>query len=132
MAPSIRIRSPRSVRAVRADAPAADLSGSPCIEPGDWPRLFTERLNAGDIEGVVALYEADARFVIRSGETLAGREQIRPVLAGLIDAKTCMQSRVVQAVAAGDVAILYTDFQGTRVDASGGPIGMQHKEIEVL
>src|SRR5262249_27032034 len=38
-------------------------------KPGDWPRLFTERLNAGNLEGVMELYESDARFVAPSGET---------------------------------------------------------------
>lgn len=107
-------------------------AGRPCVEPEDWPRLFSERLNAGDLDGVVALYEPDARFVTPSGETLAGREQIRPVLTGLIDAQTRLLGRVVNAVAAGGVVVLYTDFQGTTVDASGRTIEIEHKAIEVL
>jgi uncharacterized protein (TIGR02246 family) len=102
------------------------------VEPQDWPRIFTERINAGDLDGAAALYEPDARFVTPAGETLVGREQMRRVLAGLIDAKTRMQSRVVQAVAAGDVAILYTDFHRTAVEASGKRVESHQKAIEVL
>ena len=56
-------------------------------QPEDWPRVFERHLNAGDLDAVMALYEPEARFVARSGETLTGREQIRNVLAGMIDAK---------------------------------------------
>jgi len=61
-----------------------------------------------------------------------GREQMRRVLAGLIDAKTHMQCRVVKAVVTGDVAVLYTDFQGTTVEASGKTVVINQKAIEVL
>jgi uncharacterized protein (TIGR02246 family) len=65
--------------------------------PEDWPRRFTEHLNAGDLEAVLALYEPDARFVARSGETIVGRERIRQVLRRMIDTKTRLRGRVVRA-----------------------------------
>ncbi len=100
--------------------------------PEDWPRAFTEHVNAGDLEAVVALYDADARFVARSGETIVGREQMREVLRGLIDAKTRLQAHVVRAVTLGDVALLYSDFDGTTLDASGRQTELHHRAIEVL
>ena len=57
-------------------------------KPEDWPRMFTQHLNAGDLDAVMELYEPDARFVTRSGETIVGRDKIRDVLAGMIKAKT--------------------------------------------
>ena len=63
-------------------------------EPQEWPRLFEQALEAGDLEAVVGLYEPDARFVARPGETLVGRDRIRDVLAGLIRAKTRLRGRV--------------------------------------
>ena len=65
-------------------------------KPDGWPRVFERYLNAGDLDAVMALYEPEARFVARSRETLTGREQIRNVLAGMIDAKTRLHSRVVK------------------------------------
>ena len=61
----------------------------------------------------MALYESEARFVARSGETLVGHDQIRKVLGGIIDAKTWLDSRVLRTVTVGDIAQLYTDFEGT-------------------
>ena len=78
------------------------------------------------------MYETDARLVTRSGETLAGHDQIRPVLAGLIAAKTQLRSRVVKAVIVGEVAQLYTDFEGTSLDASGQTAPARYQAIEVL
>jgi ketosteroid isomerase-like protein len=70
--------------------------------------------------------------VARSGETVVGRERIRQVLRGMIDTKTRLHGRVVRAVAIGDVALLYTDFDGTAVDAPGRRAEVHHKTIEVL
>ena len=40
------------------------------IRPEDWPRVFEQHLNVGDLDAMMALYEPEARFVSRSGETL--------------------------------------------------------------
>lgn len=100
--------------------------------PEDWPRVFEEHLGAGDLEAVVALYEPDARFVARSGETVDGRDRIRDVLAGLIRARTRLRSRVVKAVTVGDIALLYTDFLGSSVGPSGETVAVQQKAVEIL
>jgi ketosteroid isomerase-like protein len=80
----------------------------------------------------MALYEPEARFVARSGETLVGRDAIRKVLAGMIEAKTQFQSRVVRAVTVGEIAQLYTDFEGTKIGDSGNTVPVRNKAIEVL
>jgi len=82
-------------------------------KPEEWPDLFEQHLNAGDLEAVAALYHPDASFMPKSGETIRGRDEIRAVLSGLIDSKARLQGRVVKAVVAGDVAVLYTDWHGT-------------------
>ena len=101
-------------------------------KPEDWPRVFEQHLNAGDLEAVMALYDAEARFVTRSGETLVGRDAIHEVLAGMIAAKTQFRSRVVRAITIDDTAPLYTDFEGTTVNSSGNTVPVQSKAIEVL
>jgi ketosteroid isomerase-like protein len=101
-------------------------------KPEDWPRVFEQHLNAGDLEATLALYDREARFVAPSGETLAGHDGIRPVLAGLIGAGTRFQSRVVKAVVSGEIAVLYTDFSGTTRDARGETVPIRSAAIEVL
>jgi uncharacterized protein (TIGR02246 family) len=100
--------------------------------PEDWPRVFEQYLNAGDLDAVMTLYEPEARFVTKSGETLIGRDRIRKVVGGMIEAKARLHGRVVQAIAIGDIAQLYTDFEGTMNDDSGRTVAIHSKAIEVL
>jgi len=99
--------------------------------PESWPGLFESRLNTGDLESVMALYEPNARFVAKTGETVAG-DGIRQALADMIDAQTRLQSRVVKSVTVDDIALLYTNFQGSSVDPSGKTIAIRYQAIEVL
>jgi ketosteroid isomerase-like protein len=48
-------------------------------EPEDIARLFVERANARDLDGLVALYEPDAVLGYPPGETTVGRDAIRAV-----------------------------------------------------
>lgn len=55
-------------------------------KPEDLARLFVERANAGDVEGLVALYEADA--VVAVGDPVAsGHEAIREFYTGVLAKK---------------------------------------------
>jgi ketosteroid isomerase-like protein len=50
----------------------------------------------------------------------------------MICSKTKLHSRVIRAVTVGDIAQLYTDFEGTALDSSGQTIEARNKAIEVL
>jgi len=74
-------------------------------KPEDWPRVFEQHLNGGDLDAVMAC--------VRTGSSLrdaglarhwSGRDAIREVLAGMIAAKTQFRSRVARAVTVGDIA----------------------------
>ena len=52
--------------------------------PEDITRLFVERSNAGDAEGVAALYEEDAVLAYPPGRTTVGRAAIRELWAGVL------------------------------------------------
>ena len=54
------------------------------------------------------------------------------MIAGLIRSNTKMESRVLRAVTLDDLAVLYTDFDGTTNDASGKKIELRSRAIEVL
>jgi uncharacterized protein (TIGR02246 family) len=102
------------------------------LQPEDWPALFERYLNDGDLESAVALYDLDATFVAKSGDTVVGRDAIRGVLSGLIVGKARLHGTVVRAVTAGDVAVLYTDWQGTLTGPSGEAAKEDTRAIEVL
>jgi uncharacterized protein (TIGR02246 family) len=100
--------------------------------PQDWPKVFEQHLNAGDLDAVVSLYEPTARFVAPSGQPIIGRDGIREVIAGLIQTKSKFKSQVLKVVAIDDLALLYTDFDVTTADASGKLIELRSRAIEVL
>lgn len=45
--------------------------------PEDLSRFFVERANAGDVEGLVRLYEPDAVLALATGEVARGEQAIR-------------------------------------------------------
>ena len=101
-------------------------------DPEDWPGVFAEHLNTGDLDEVMSLYDPDARFVAPSGETLIGRDRIRQVIAGLIQSQTKFQCRVLRVTRIDDLALLYTDFEVASINGSGKTIKTTSKAIEVL
>jgi ketosteroid isomerase-like protein len=54
-------------------------------EPEDLSRLFVERANAGDVEGLVALYEPDAVLATPDGGAVRGEAEIRRFYGALTD-----------------------------------------------
>jgi ketosteroid isomerase-like protein len=57
------------------DAQAAQRA----LQPEDLDRLFLKRANAGDVDGVVALYEPGAVLAFPPGRLAIGTEAIRRV-----------------------------------------------------
>jgi ketosteroid isomerase-like protein len=53
-------------------------------KPEDLARLFVERANAGDVEGLVALYEPNAVLACSNGKVATGSDQIRDFYAALL------------------------------------------------
>ena len=53
-------------------------------EPEDLARLFVERANAGDAEGLALLYEPDAVLAFPPGQQNVGREAIRHLMEQML------------------------------------------------
>ncbi|MFI5953328.1 YybH family protein [Cryptosporangium sp. NPDC051539] len=53
-------------------------------KPEDLARLFVERANANDAEGIAALYEPDAVLGYPPGETTVGRDAIRALFEQVV------------------------------------------------
>jgi ketosteroid isomerase-like protein len=61
-----------------------DAERERAIQPDDLSRLIVQRLNAGDVDGVVALYEPDAVLALPDGQVATGAEEIRAVYDQLL------------------------------------------------
>ena len=82
------------------------LAYKPATEPNDLEQLFIERANAGDIDGLVALYEPDAVVDFGNGRIAEGAAQIRDSLVEfLADRPQFKPSNQVAALCGGDLAL---------------------------
>lgn len=59
-------------------------TSEPALDPEDLARFFVERGNAGDVEGLVRLYEPDAVLACPDGSLAVGSEAIRRFYAELL------------------------------------------------
>jgi uncharacterized protein (TIGR02246 family) len=88
-------------------------------EPEDLARLFVERANAGDAEGIVQLYEPDAVLAYPPGSQTVGREAIRAVIEQMLSHATHFEvEEPLPTVRNGDLAVTSTkpaDNTGGRV-----------------
>jgi ketosteroid isomerase-like protein len=93
--------------------PVADADADPrAREPEDLDRLFLERANAGDVDGVVALYEPDAVLAFAPGQVAVGTDAIRRVYAELLVSPPVFTGEVRPAIRNGDIAITSTTRAG--------------------
>lgn len=78
----------------------------PALEPEDLARFFVERANAGDLDGLVALYEPGAVVARSNGSVAVGADEIRALYARMLARKSHFEP-VTQAPALrnGDIAL---------------------------
>ncbi|AXK35330.1 nuclear transport factor 2 family protein [Streptomyces armeniacus] len=75
-------------------------------EPNDLGRYFVERANAGDVAGLVALYEPDAVLAFPPGRLATGHAEIREVYEQFVAAAPVLSpGRQHPALVAGDLAL---------------------------
>jgi ketosteroid isomerase-like protein len=85
----------------------------PAAQPEDLGRYFPERANAGDLEGLVALYEPGAVLAFPAGRLTAGQDEIRKVYAELLADKPSFSSAGQSpAIRNGDLALTSTRLPG--------------------
>ncbi len=78
-------------------------------DPEELGRLITERLNAGDVDGLVALYEADAVLALPGGRVAAGAAQIRAAYERIVtDRPRFAPGTPRPTIRSGDLALTST------------------------
>ncbi|MGI5493539.1 YybH family protein [Microtetraspora malaysiensis] len=76
------------------------------VQPEDLSRFIVERLNAGDVEGLVALYEPDAVLALPNGQVATGSEEIRQAYKHLVaDRPTFTPGQQLPTLRNGDLAL---------------------------
>jgi len=89
----------------------------PAATPEDLARLFVERANANDADGIAALYEPDAVLGYPPGEQTVGRDAIRELFARVVTKIPPMQvEEPLPTLYYGDLALTAT----RPADGTGG------------
>jgi ketosteroid isomerase-like protein len=78
----------------------------PALAPEDLARFFLLRANAGDIEGLVALYEPEAVLAVSDSQVAIGTEAIRDFYSKLLSDRPKFESGQQRpALRNGDLAL---------------------------
>jgi uncharacterized protein (TIGR02246 family) len=80
------------------------------VEPSDIHGQVERAFNAGDADGLVALYEPDARMVNPDGSFAIGHDAIREIWAGFISLGGQITMSTRYAVEMGDIALLSNEW----------------------
>jgi ketosteroid isomerase-like protein len=97
---------------VSEDAAGDNAERQRAEQPEDLGRFFVERANAGDLEGLVALYEPSAVLAVPGGAPTAGTDAIRRALGQFLSGNPKVSGVSQPALRFGDLALTSTRFDG--------------------
>jgi ketosteroid isomerase-like protein len=102
-----------------AGGPVRSTTRTAAAEPNDLSRYWIERANAGDVEGLVALYEPNAVLAFPPGHLATGHAEIRRVYEQLVAAAPpLLPGRQHAALVSDDLAM-------TTCTQSGGEVSVE-------
>jgi ketosteroid isomerase-like protein len=97
---------------------AAEVVREPARDPQDLEPMFVTRQRAGDVDGMVALYEPDAIVDCGDGPPLRGLDAIRAYFAGTVaEGRQFSFGKQRPAVIVGELALTSSRFPGGSVSS---------------
>jgi uncharacterized protein (TIGR02246 family) len=99
--------------------------------PEDVIRGFADRLNSGDVDGALELYEPGATFVPEPGTTVSGRDEIRQALEHFAALRPTLTGEIEGVREGGGVALVLNRWS-LRGEGPGGPVEMSGTSADVL
>jgi hypothetical protein len=94
------------------------MNRAPARDPQDLERLLIDRQHAGDVEGMVALFEPRALVDGGEGRFLRGREEIRTYFVEVVaSGRKFVRGKQQAAVTCGDLALTSTRLPDGSVTA---------------
>jgi uncharacterized protein (TIGR02246 family) len=102
--------------------------------PEEVLNSVTEGINAGDLDSLMTLYEADACFATQPGQLAKSLETIRQSLRGFTDIKDGkFDLKVKRVLQASDLALVISEWSFAGTGPDGNPVNIAAKKsTEVL
>jgi uncharacterized protein (TIGR02246 family) len=100
--------------------------------PEQAQQLFVQNFNAGNIEGLISLYEPSAILVPFPGEPVSGQAAIREALNGFLALKGQMHLTIERSFRADDIALLFSTWVLNGTDPAGNAIELTGQTSDVV
>jgi ketosteroid isomerase-like protein len=103
----------------------------PATTPEQIHRLFEDMFNAGDIDGLMELYESNAALIAQPGSVGHGSQQVRAALLGFLALKGRIKLNTKLVFTVGDQAYLSNTWSlnGTGPDGNSVVLGATTAEV---
>lgn len=109
----------------------------PAQTPEEVHKIFAEYFSAGDLEGIVSLYEPDATFVPQPGQSVSGTAAIREALKGFLALNGELKMEPARVIQAKDTALLFSKWtlkgtgpDGNAVELAGHTSDVVHRQTD--
>lgn len=103
----------------------------PATTPEQIHRLFEDRFNAGDIDGLMELYESDAALIAQPGSVAHGSEPVRAALQGFLALKGHITLDTKLVFTVGDLAYPSNTWSLSGTGPDGEPVTLGATTAEV-
>jgi ketosteroid isomerase-like protein len=103
----------------------------PAATPEQIHRVFEDTFNAGDIDGLMQLYEANAALIAEPGSVAHGSEQVRAALQGFLALKGRITLDTKLTFTVGDLAYLSNTWSLSGTGPDGNPVTLGATTAEV-
>lgn len=99
--------------------------------PEQIHREFESAFNAGDMDGLLSLYEPDAALIPQPGALAQGLDEIKPALQAFLDLGGTISLDTKTVVTIGDLSYLSNRWSLTGTTPDGGQLDMGAVTAEV-
>jgi ketosteroid isomerase-like protein len=103
----------------------------PATTPEQIHRLFQDLFNAGDIDGLMELYDPNAALIAQPGSLANGSEQVRAALQNFLALKGSITLDTKLVVTVGDLAYLSNTWSLRGTGPDGNPVALGATTAEV-
>jgi ketosteroid isomerase-like protein len=101
--------------------------------PEDTHRLWADYFNAGDLEALVSLYDAQATLASRRGAPpVSGTSAIREVLASFLSMRRRIDIEIGKPLRSGDIALMVSSWRVEGVEPDGASVKVTGRTADVV
>ena len=100
--------------------------------PEEIDRIFERELNAGNLDGLVALYESNAAFTVEPGKVVTGTAAVREAIAGFLALKPNISLLPRVLANTGEIAMVSSKWKLKGTAPDGSAVDLAGESVEIL